>query len=291
MTLTRRTLLTTATAAAFVATTGTAGASTAGRHIPLQGAVNVRDLGGHRTYDGGTVRSGLVHRADALHRLTDADLVTVSGLRLAKVIDFRIPLEVRYDGADRLPGGLTPVSRPVTDNGLYAQLRTAIGSADPVRQEEMLGGGRAAAFMREVYRTFVTGSANRAAFGATLRDVASAGRAPLLYHCTAGKDRTGWTSWLLLTAVGVPESAALADYLASNTYRAAYDAQLRAYLRQAGLMRNPDLLIPLQEVRQEYLDAARAAVSESYGGLYRYLTAGLGLDHRTLAALRAQLVG
>ncbi|OKK08426.1 protein tyrosine phosphatase [Streptomyces sp. CB03234] len=291
MALTRRTLLMTATTAALMAATGTAGASTAGRHIPLQGAVNVRDLGGHRTYDGETVRHGLVYRADGLSRLTDADLVTLSGLRLTKVIDFRIPLEVQYDGPDRLPDGLVPVSRPVTDNGLYARLRTAIGSADPVRQEELLGGGRAAAFMREVYRTFVTSADNRARFGATLRDIASAGRAPLLYHCTAGKDRTGWTSWLLLTALGVPERTAVADYLASNTFRAAYDAQLRAYLKQAGLMQNPDLLIPLQEVRTEYLDAALAAVSEAYGNLYRYLTAGLGLEHRTLAALRAQLVG
>ncbi|MEV3991794.1 tyrosine-protein phosphatase [Streptomyces sp. NPDC049837] len=291
MTLTRRTLLTTATTAAFLAATGTAKAGTTGRHIPLQGAVNVRDLGGHLTYDGETVRPGLVYRADGLSRLTDTDVATLSGLRLAKVIDFRIPLEVQYDGADRLPDGLTPVSRPVTDNGLYARLRTAIGSADPVRQEEMLGGGKAAAFMRDVYRTFVTSADNRAQFGATLRDIAAARRAPLLYHCTAGKDRTGWTSWLLLTALGVPERTAVADYLASNTFRATYDAALRAYLKQAGLMQNPDLLIPLQEVRTEYLDAALAAASEVYGGLYRYLTAGLGLDHRTLAALRAQLVG
>ncbi|MFF0436553.1 tyrosine-protein phosphatase [Streptomyces sp. NPDC004327] len=261
------------------------------RLIPLQGAVNVRDLGGHGTYDGRRVRYGLVHRGDHLGKLTDADVAVLGGLGLGRVIDFRIPLEVRYDGADRLPAGVLGVSRPVTDNGLYGQLLAAIGSRDPVRQEQMLGGGRAAAFMTEVYRTFVTSAANREQLGTTLRELAAPGAAPVLYHCTSGKDRTGWESWLLLTLLGVPERAATDDYLASNTFRAAYDARVREGLKQSGMMQDPDLIVPLQEVRQEYLDTALAEVRAGYGGLFRYVTEGLGLDLRTLAALRERLVG
>lgn len=297
MPLSRRTLLSTAGAAAFlaaVAPPALAGprvrTANAIRRIPLQGAVNVRDLGGYLTYDGARVRNGLVYRGDHLGKLTDADLSVLGGLGLARVIDFRIPLEVQSDGADRLPTGPTLVSRPVTDNGLYGQLLAAIGSRDPVRQEEMLGGGRAAAFMNEVYRTFVTSSANRERFGATLRDLAAPGTGPQLYHCTSGKDRTGWTSWLLLTLLGVPERAATEDYLASNTFRAAYDARVREGLRQAGLMQNPDLIIPLQEVRQEYLDTALTELRTAYGNVYRYATEGLGLDLRTLTGLRTRLV-
>ncbi|MER5961810.1 tyrosine-protein phosphatase [Streptomyces sp. NPDC002057] len=260
------------------------------RRIPLQGAVNVRDLGGYPTYDGRRVRYGLAYRGDHLARLTDPDLSTLDGLGLRTVVDLRIPLEVGQDGADRLPAGPVPVPRPVTDNGLFGRLLTAIGSRDPVRQEEMLGGGRAAAFMREVYRTFVTDPANRAAFAATLRDLADPRRGPLLLHCTSGKDRTGWTSWLLLTLLGVPEPLARADYLASNTFRAAYDARLREELERAGLMRNPALIIPLQEVREEYLDTALEQLRSSYGSVFRYVSVGLGLDPRELPALRARLV-
>ncbi|MGW7199097.1 tyrosine-protein phosphatase [Streptomyces chryseus] len=261
------------------------------RQIPLQGAVNVRDMGGYRTYDGKETRYGQVYRADALSKLTDADVAALGRLGLAKVVDFRVAPEVQYDGPDRLPPGLAATSRPVTDNGLFARLLTAIGSADPVRQEEMLGGGRAAAFMRDVYRTFVTSPENRARFAETLRDLAhSDRRSPVLYHCTSGKDRTGWTSYVLLRALGVPSRTAEQDYLASNTYRAAHDARVRAGLKQSGLMQNPDLLIPLQEVRLDYLDAALERVEAEYGGLYGYLTRGLGLDHRTLAALRAALL-
>ncbi|MEU8759131.1 tyrosine-protein phosphatase [Streptomyces sp. NPDC048659] len=294
MSLSRRALLGTAAATALLAATAPPAlarprAAHPIRQIPLQGAVNVRDLGGYPTYDGARVRHGLVYRGDHLGKLTDTDLGVLGGLGLARVIDFRIPLEVQSDGADRLPPGPALVSRPVTDNGLYGQLLAAIGSRDPVRQEEMLGGGRAAAFMSGVYRTFVTDPANRARFGATLRELAAPGAGPQLHHCTSGKDRTGWTSWLLLTALGVPDRLATDDYLASNTFRAANDARVREGLRQAGLMRNPDLIIPLQEVRQTYLDTARTELRTAYGSVFRYLTEGLGLDLRTLAGLRERL--
>ncbi|MDX3535246.1 tyrosine-protein phosphatase [Streptomyces sp. MB09-01] len=260
------------------------------RQIPLQGAVNVRDLGGYRTWTGGTVRQGLVYRSDALSKLTDADVTTVSGLGLTKVVDFRIPMELQYDGADRLPPGLTPTSRPVSDLGLYGTLVGAIASGDPVTQEQMLGGGRAEAYMRDIYRTFVTSPENRAQFAATLREIADGSQGPILYHCTSGKDRTGWTSYVLLRALAVPEDTAERDYLESNTFRAAYDARLRAGLKQSGRMQNPDLLIPLQEVRQDYLDAATTQMEADYGSFYGYLTQGLGLDLRTLAKLQKKMV-
>ncbi|MFG2499513.1 tyrosine-protein phosphatase [Streptomyces sp. NPDC048441] len=262
------------------------------RQIPLQGAVNVRDLGGYRTYDGAQVRYGQVFRADALAKLTDADVATLGKLRLKKVVDYRVPAEVQYDGADRLPAGLTATSRSVSDNGLFTMLMTAIGSKDPVKQEEMLGNGKADAFMRDVYRTFVTDGSNRAQFAATLRDIAHGDAAsPLLYHCTSGKDRTGWTSYLLLRAIGVPEHTAAGDYLASNTYRAAYDAKVREGLKQSGMMQNPDLLVPLQEVRTGYLRAALDEVEDRYGSVNGYLRKGLGLDARTILALRDRMVG
>ncbi|MEU9029603.1 tyrosine-protein phosphatase [Streptomyces sp. NPDC048383] len=260
------------------------------RRIPLQGAVNVRDVGGYRTYTGGQVRQGLVYRSDALSKLTAADITTVSGLGLKKAIDFRIPMEVQYDGADRLPPGLSATARPISDLGLYGTLVGAIGSGDPVKQEQMLGGGRAEAYMRDIYRTFVTSPENRAQFAATLREIADGGQAPLLYHCTSGKDRTGWMSYVLLRALAVPEATAERDYLASNTFRGAYDAQVRAGLKQSGRMQNPDLLIPLQEVRQDYLDAATVRMEADYGGFWGYLTQGLGLDLRTLAKLQSRMV-
>ncbi|OLZ64126.1 protein-tyrosine-phosphatase [Streptomyces sp. IMTB 2501] len=260
------------------------------RHIALDGAVNVRDLGGYHTVTGREVRYGRVFRADALGKLTDTDIAKLSTLRLHTVVDFRTPDEVRRDGADRLPDGLKVTSRPVDDLGLSARILAVIGSKDPVRQREMLGDGKAEQLMRSVYRTFVTDVDDRRQFAGTLRDIADHKRSPLLYHCTAGKDRTGWMSYLLLRAVGVPSGTAEKDYLLSNDFRAEADRRTREGLEKAGLMEDPDLLIPLQEVREDYLAAALDQAGHDYGSLHGYLTQGLGLDTPTLAKLRAGLL-
>ncbi|WP_306322232.1 MULTISPECIES: tyrosine-protein phosphatase [unclassified Streptomyces] len=260
------------------------------RQVPLEGAVNVRDVGGYRALGRGRVRYGLVYRADALCDLTDADVERVAGLRLGQVVDFRVPFEVRTDGADRLPAGLAADSRSVSDGGQYEKLMAAIGSKDPVAQQEALGDGKGAAEMRATYRMFVNDADNRARFGETLRDVARGRSGAVLYHCTSGKDRTGWMTYVLLRLLGVDERDAVGDYLASNSFRAEHDAQVREGLRQAGLMQHPELLIPVQEVRMEYLDAARAEVRREFGSLQRYVTEGLGVDRRAVGVLRGRLV-
>ncbi|MET9387836.1 tyrosine-protein phosphatase [Streptomyces sp. NPDC002928] len=83
----------------------------------------------------------MVISALALGKLTDADVATLSALDLRTVVDFRVPLETRGDGADHLPEGVTVTSRPLDDQGLYATTMEAIASKDPVRQQEMLGDG------------------------------------------------------------------------------------------------------------------------------------------------------
>jgi protein-tyrosine phosphatase len=257
--------------------------------VALQGTVNFRDLGGYRTVSHARVRSGLVFRTDALNRTTDADLAALARLGIREVVDFRTPGEVAGDGADRLPAGLQVTARPVSDTGMYAALNTAIASKDPSTQERVMGGGRGAEIMRGLYRSFVSDAGSRAQFGRTLRDIADPARTPLAFHCTSGKDRTGWLSYLLLRALGVPDRTARYDYLLSNRYRHDADAAARARLEAAGYMQDPDLLIPMQEVRSGYLDAALGQVRREYGGLDRYLRVGLGVDGRTRARLRHHL--
>ncbi|MFC6063576.1 tyrosine-protein phosphatase [Streptomyces ochraceiscleroticus] len=258
--------------------------------VTLHGAVNVRDLGGYRAADGHHVRYGRVFRADGLGKLTPADRAKLAALDLRTVVDFRVPAETARDGADRLPRGLTLVPRAVADSGLNDTTNRALATKDPATQRKLLGEGRAARLMRATYRSFVTDAKSRRQFAATVRDIADGKGAPLLFHCTAGKDRTGWLSYVLLRAVGVPESAATRDYLLSNELRAAADRRTRAGLKKAGRMRNPELLTPLLKVREDYLRAALDQAEQDYGGLDGYLTDGLGLDTSTLAGLRARLL-
>ncbi|MEV6769747.1 tyrosine-protein phosphatase [Nocardia sp. NPDC051030] len=271
-----------------VANAEPAGLGAAPTRIELQGAANVRDVGGYRTYDGEKVKSAKIIRSDALGKLTDADVTKLGTLKIQTVIDLRTASEIQVLGADRLPSGVPLVSRPISDNGMFDKMNQAIGSKDPVKQQELLGDGKAEQIMADMYRSFFN-SDSLAKFGQSVKDLAGTGTATL-YHCTAGKDRTGWLTYVTLRAVGVPETTARQDYLLSNQYRAAADKALRDQLKAAGIMQNPDLLIPLQEVRDDYLDAAVSQLESDFGDFGKFLTEGLGLDAATILKLRKNLV-
>ena len=171
------------------------------RLVALDGAVNVRDIGGYRSAHGPEVTRGRLFRGDSLSQLTSADTERLDRLGLRTVLDFRTPGEVLLGGDDRLPYGVESAHLPVSGGDLGV-LYELIASGDHERQRRELGGGRAASFMAEMNRGFVTEARQREAFGAALRLLCAPGRLPLLYHCTGGKDRTGWMTAIVLTALG-----------------------------------------------------------------------------------------
>jgi protein-tyrosine phosphatase len=258
--------------------------------MQLEGAVNLRDLGGHRTTDGGHVARGRVFRGDALSRLTPADVTTLSSLGLRTVVDFRLPGEVLVNGEDRLPRGATLVSLPVpgADIGTFYDL---IASGDHPRQQAELGQGRATEFMLGRHRGFVADQRQRDGFGSALRMMADTTRGlPLLYHCTSGKDRTGWMTAIVLTTLGVPHATVLEDYLQSNiVYQARY-FKLGNDLAQTGMMREPGLLRPILELNASYLEAAFDEVGQRFGTFVKYMNNGLGMDAQSIRQLREALL-
>ncbi|WP_018349847.1 tyrosine-protein phosphatase [Longispora albida] len=243
----------------------------------LTGVRNARDLGGHRAAGGVRVLTGRVWRADALARLTDEDLVTMAGLSLVSVIDLRGMPEVELLGADRLPPGLRLCPLPVYDETLdiYSMMATAAGNGDP---SALLRDGRGERIMLDMYRWFATDQRARQQFGAALGMLADPAGLPVLFHCTAGKDRTGWLAALTLTALGVDRETVFADYLRTNEAVAG----ARQLLTRLGL--DVELFAPLIEARASYLEAA----FEAAGDIEVYVTDGLGVD---IGALRANLLG
>jgi protein-tyrosine phosphatase len=112
----------------------------------------------------------------------------------------------------------------------------------------------------------------RSAYRGLVAAVADPGGRPLVFHCTAGKDRTGWASASILTALGVPEQAVLDDYLRSNTYVLPKYAPLLAALPAAKAAQAR----PLLEVRPEYLRAGTDEAALRYGSMDGYLRQALG---------------
>ena len=189
-----------------------------GRSLGLRGAVNARDLGGYRTAGGRVVRGGVVLRSDGLNRVTAEDVDPLGALGLRAVVDLRSSDEIREAGPDLLPDCVTSHHLPLlaTDFDINTTLRGALSDRSARKQRGLLGHGRAAAMMTGLYRWFVTDPVARERFAALLRLLADPDGVPLLFHCSAGKDRTGWAAALVLTALGVDRETVLADYLLTN---------------------------------------------------------------------------
>ena len=264
--------------------------------LGLANAANARDLGGYPAAPGRRVRHGMLFRANALNRLSDDDVAAVGRLGLACVVDFRHPHEIELIGPDLLP--VPPPQRlvalPLFDlehdvfTTVSAALRGTAGAEVPAKLRPDHAGGGAAEMMLELYRWFVTASMARHAFASAVRLIASADALPLLFHCTAGKDRTGWLAALVLSSLGVERDVIVADYLRTNDLNATGNAYVLAAL--ADRVEDPTVLLPLLEARREYLAEGFAEVDRAYGGMEAYLADGLGLDGATFAALRANLL-
>jgi protein-tyrosine phosphatase len=246
----------------------------------MQGALNVRDLGGIATGTGRKISSGRVIRSDALSKLSNEDVATLAGMGLRTAIDFRSTHEVAGAGPDRLPAGAAAIALPVDAANLEE-----LFAAGPDALHDLIGDGKGVQFMLGINRQFVADPAHRAQFGRALHLIADADRQPVLFHCTAGKDRTGWMAAILLTALGVPRDAVIADYLATNDY------VWPAY--QAILAGHDDLLTlvkPMLVQDAAYLDAAFDEARARYGSFDGFLSQGLDFAGADVDRLRAGLL-
>lgn len=272
--------------------TGQRPASAARVHVPgplpLAGAANVRDLGG-LPVTGGTVATATVLRGDALSTLTDGDLAQLTALGVGDVVDLRSEAEVAAHGADRIPAGARHHLIPLLDDttaALSAALSTALSTGDTPALTALLGEGRAEAIALAGPRRQLGSPVARAGYARLLTLIARAPGA-LLFHCTAGKDRTGVAAALLLGLLGADEDTIVADYLASNTANRARNAGVYARLSARGV--DPDLVRPLTEQHPQEILGAVATVAD-HGGWQAYARGALGLGDQVLTALRARLI-
>ena len=245
----------------------------------LASADNFRDVAGpgdgYPTADGGRVRRGVFYRSNEL-QLTDADAATLAGLGITRIHDLRGTLEVEAH-PDVSVRGATWVHVEVS--GIPMEMVS--GLADVAAAERV---------MREVYVAFVRSPEARASYATLLTHLATA-PLPQLFHCTAGKDRTGWAAALLLEIAGVDRETILADYLLTNDVSSATRAKYLALIAEHLGADKVAVYEPTMVVEPGYLEAAYAAVAEDYGSVGGYLRTGLGLADDVLAEIRTRLLG
>jgi protein-tyrosine phosphatase len=254
------------------------------RRIALEGAPNLRDLGGYRTGDGLTVTWGRVYRSGQLAALTDRDYERLAGLGIVAVCDFRRDDE-RSAAQTVWKAPNPPKLLVMTPSAPRADAETPVRRPDPVGV--MRAGGSAeqvAADLRASYETFAE---RYAGSYRQIIDLLIEQDGAVLYHCTAGKDRTGTFSAVLLTLLGVPRDTIEADYLLSNEYVATRGAVAQLAARS---MVSEDAVRALLGVDRSYLDAAFAAIDGRFGSFDAYRRTALGLTDADLARLKERLL-
>jgi protein-tyrosine phosphatase len=246
------------------------------RDLAWQGCLNVRDLGGHPTRDGGETRYGAVVRADSIRQLTDAGWRTAVAYGVRTAVDLRADDELRDDPPAELP--IDVVHAPFMEanredwGSVEHELEAILGrTTDP------------AEITRDFYLTFLEHFCENAAAG--VRAVARAPEGGVVVHCAAGKDRTGLLCAFLLDLAGVAVDEIAADYAVSEE---------RLRLQREGWLENATTEAEREEIRRTSRTPPEAMVGvfdelrRRYGGIAAYLQSG-GLDDDDLELAAARL--
>ncbi|MEU8483026.1 tyrosine-protein phosphatase [Streptomyces sp. NPDC048641] len=261
--------------------------------IPATTVANLRDLGGIPLSGGRTVRPGLALRSGQLDRLDPGADTEFAALGIRTIVDFRTNAE-RASHPDHVPEGVQvlvadALADKIAQTGAApaaAQLKHVL--SDPALADEKLGGGRAETLFADTYRSLVSTKSACAAYRTLLTELADPDAGPLLFHCTAGKDRTGWGATVVLTLLGADETALEAEYLSVNSaVREAFAPLVEGFTAQGG---DPEIALALIGVRASYLHAAQDEVAVRFGDFETYVREGLGVPDEAVKRIRQRLV-
>jgi protein-tyrosine phosphatase len=252
----------------------------------LAGAANFRAVAPYKAADGKTLRVGTLYRSGELSRLTEADLKAISALNIRLICDLRSARE-QTEFASRWPAAPVPRRLDLPDRGET--------DAGPHKIFELIvsnpGSTGAVKAMQALYRRKPHAYAN--GLKILVETIVQGDALPLLVHCHAGKDRTGFITAMLLAAVGVSKADIIDDYLKTATFYTVERESL-AITKWAKQSFNheidPASALPLVDTRPEYLEAAFQEIDTLWGGIDPYLQNAAALTSDLREALKAQLL-
>ena len=252
---------------------------------------NLRDLGGLTTSDGHTVRTGQLFRSGHLCDLGDADRAIVRSLGLQTIVDLRRPAEADVKPHPDLPSVDVVGISVSSDDNEFAVVANAM--LDP--RAEPLGPDH----ITNYFRTLVTDHIDR--YRPVFDLATDPDRQPLLFNCTAGKDRTGVVAAVLLRILGIDDDLVMADYLLSNEVRRSWIETAKVDHRQriAHHLGITPAEVPEERMassrallycREDYLCAVLDTAEARWGSWDGFVADGLCLDEARLAAFRTSLL-
>lgn len=249
-------------------------ADSAKRKVELQGAVNFRDLGGYTTKDGHHIKWGKVYRSADMSKLTDQDMIVLAERKITYDVDLR-GTEESKQAPDRLNPNTDYILCPAGSDNVGSMIQSFKGKTrgDSVMEAYYSN----TTYLADRYKPF---------FGKLL---AMPEDKSLVFHCTAGKDRTGIGAALLLYSLGVPYETIMEDYEASNYYRAVENEKMAKQMVQY-MKINENVAKDVVTVKKEYLDATFTAIKKQYGSIDNYLKTQIGLTDKDIKELKARFL-
>jgi protein-tyrosine phosphatase len=249
------------------------------RLLPLVGGRNFRDLGGYETADGRKVRWQRLFRSGTLARLTAADQQFLGRLEVRTVCDLRTTSERASEPSSWMPdrGRVVTWNYELDDRAVMGAFRLGTPTPEGVR-----------AAITEFYVTAPEDFAERLT---TVFELLAADEAPLIMHCTAGKDRTGVATAVVLRALGVLPQTVVDDYALSDTLIDFHGLFGGESFQPSGSWAflstlPPDIRAPLMASEPAYLEAMLDTLDRQYGSFEGYLASRLGVTEAAIAHIR-----
>ncbi|MCF2489370.1 tyrosine-protein phosphatase [Dyadobacter sp. CY347] len=250
------------------------------RYIPFNKTLNFRDIGGIKTEDGRTVRLGKIYRSGNLAELENSEFGKLHALHIASVYDLRTDHEIKGK-EDRLPAGVRYFHTPTVEDkdGEIAQLKTKVINGEISEKQ---------AFDKTVQFYEDAVSVNVDALRNIMHDILESD-STIVYHCSAGKDRTGIISALILSILKVDRKTIVNEYLLSNYYR---QDRTESTLRKARLGKIIKRKMDLKAVEvfvtvdERFINASFETIDKKYGGIEKFIQNQLCIDPKT----RTQLI-
>jgi len=225
-------------------------------HIQLQGEDNFRDLGGFVGQNGKRVLYRKLYRSGELVDLTNSDKNSLSNLGIEQIIDLRTKLK-RQEAPDNIPNGIPNYHLPLLEYGNSKEYIDQILSGQVDARELMLS------VYRELDSLKITNWKN-------IFDLLEDNKVTL-WHCSAGKDRAGMTTALVLSSLGVEENVIIKDYMTSNNFLSASNRNTSTYLESKYGKQAAELMQPLIRVEYEYIEAFLNSIKKNYGSTEEFL--------------------
>jgi len=241
--------------------------------------INFRDLGGLATTNGKKLRSKRLLRAGQPVNLLPEEIIMLQDHGLALIVDFRSAFEVENEPVDIIDG--------VEYVNLDVMADVAMNWADPKEWTKKLIPEFADSEMESNYTSFIHTASSQIGFAEFLRHCANMPEGAILFHCAAGKDRTGFAAAIILKILGIADEDIYTDYMRTLQERKEANLKVIEKYRAYGLSESQlEALATMYGVKQTYLAAAFAAIDEKYQSFNNYIEQGLGISADDIARIR-----